>query len=266
MWPSFRCTLHIIYSKNLSFRPNPLTLHRNEFHNTEQLVHTQKFKFQIIEWVIVCLLHVESATQTPVVVQHQQHNRVQLNPPTSSSIDILDKAAIDSNINLLTTATKAIPYPKTHSFQSGSSDQSSIGSHIPQHPSNTTSNTVSPQFSDQQQSTSQTIALSPSQMAAATTSPLTSSVMSFAVNELVWGPARGHPAWPGKVVPPPDGVATSSDSAWVQFFGGRPHNIELVTVTALKSLSEGLDAHHRAQKDTRKWAIFPITKNYDDDN
>ncbi|KAJ6639145.1 Methyl-CpG-binding domain protein 5, partial [Pseudolycoriella hygida] len=67
----------------------------------------------------------------------------------------------------------------------------------------------------------------------------------------VWGAARGHPAWPGKIVSPPEGVATSSDSTWVQWFGGRPH-VELVSITSLKSLSEGLEAHHKAQKDTRK--------------
>ncbi|XP_037029921.1 methyl-CpG-binding domain protein 5 isoform X2 [Bradysia coprophila] len=70
----------------------------------------------------------------------------------------------------------------------------------------------------------------------------------------VWGAARGHPAWPGKIVSPPEtykGVATSSDSTWVQWFGGRP-NVELVSINSLKSLSEGLEAHHKAQKDTRK--------------
>lgn len=75
---------------------------------------------------------------------------------------------------------------------------------------------------------------------------------SFCVGELVWGAARGHPAWPGKIVTPPEGVATCSDSTWVQWFGGRPHHIELVSIASLKSLSEGLDAHHKAQKDTRK--------------
>lgn len=81
---------------------------------------------------------------------------------------------------------------------------------------------------------------------------LSSTTSSFCVDELVWGAARGHPAWPGKIVQPPEGVATSTDSTWVQWFGGRPHHIELVAIASLKSLSEGLDAHHKAQKDTRK--------------
>lgn len=80
---------------------------------------------------------------------------------------------------------------------------------------------------------------------------LSSTTTSFCIGELVWGSARGHPAWPGKIVSPPEGVATSSDSTWVQWFGGRP-NVELVSTNSLKSLSEGLDAHHKAQKDTRK--------------
>lgn len=81
--------------------------------------------------------------------------------------------------------------------------------------------------------------------------PTLCSTATFCIGELVWGAARGHPAWPGKIVSPPEGVATSSDSTWVQWFGGRP-NVELVSINSLKSLSEGLEAHHKAQKDTRK--------------
>ncbi|KAL5283377.1 hypothetical protein ACFFRR_005952 [Megaselia abdita] len=73
----------------------------------------------------------------------------------------------------------------------------------------------------------------------------------YSPGELVWGSARGHPAWPGKIVNSPDGTLTPNDSAWVQWFGGRP-NVELVSTQTLKTLSEGLDAHHKAQKDTRK--------------
>jgi len=83
------------------------------------------------------------------------------------------------------------------------------------------------------------------------TPTLCSTTATFCIGELVWGAARGHPAWPGKIVSPPEGVATSSDSTWVQWFGGRP-NVELVSINSLKSLSEGLEAHHKAQKDTRK--------------
>lgn len=73
----------------------------------------------------------------------------------------------------------------------------------------------------------------------------------FSIGELVWGSVRGYPAWPGKILNPPDGMMTTSDSAWVKWFGRKP-NIELVSVKDLKSLSEGLDAHHKAQKDIRK--------------
>ncbi|KAM8703056.1 hypothetical protein ACLKA7_005401 [Drosophila subpalustris] len=80
---------------------------------------------------------------------------------------------------------------------------------------------------------------------------------TFAIGELIWGPARGHPAWPGKLVKMPDGVCTPSqqfDHVWVQWFGGGGgrSSSELIPVNALQSLSEGLDAHHRAQQDTRK--------------
>lgn len=79
---------------------------------------------------------------------------------------------------------------------------------------------------------------------------------TFAIGELIWGPARGHPAWPGKIVKMPDGVCTPSqqfDHVWVQWFGGGGRSTsELIPVNLLQSLSEGLEAHHKAQKDTRK--------------
>ncbi|XP_030553926.1 flocculation protein FLO11 isoform X3 [Drosophila novamexicana] len=79
---------------------------------------------------------------------------------------------------------------------------------------------------------------------------------TFAIGELIWGPARGHPAWPGKIVKMPDGVCTPSqqfDHVWVQWFGGSGRSsTELIPVNLLQSLSEGLEAHHKAQKDTRK--------------
>lgn len=82
--------------------------------------------------------------------------------------------------------------------------------------------------------------------------------VEFSVGELVWGAARGHPSLPGKVVPAPSGGGSGGESAssgkrsvWVRWFGGRPV-IELVPLESLKSLSEGLEAHHSALKDTRK--------------
>lgn len=87
-----------------------------------------------------------------------------------------------------------------------------------------------------------------------TTSPqsLLRSVVN--VGDLVWGAVRGFPAWPGKVIaPPPDDGHREIpvDCVWVRWFGGRP-NAEIVAVNGLKTLSEGLEAHHRAQKDARK--------------
>lgn len=73
---------------------------------------------------------------------------------------------------------------------------------------------------------------------------------SFSVGELVWGPVRGFPAWPGKVIEAPEDSRTIPvDCVWVHWFGGRA---EWVTVNRLKTLSEGLEAHHRAQKEVRK--------------
>ncbi|XP_055315430.1 uncharacterized protein DDB_G0283357 isoform X2 [Sitodiplosis mosellana] len=87
----------------------------------------------------------------------------------------------------------------------------------------------------------------------------TSPPTTFSVGELVWGdpsrgPVRGHTAWPGKIVknPTTNSYTPQSDSTcWVRWFGGKP-SIELVQISSLKSLSEGLDAHHKAQKDNRK--------------
>lgn len=84
------------------------------------------------------------------------------------------------------------------------------------------------------------------------------SPSTFCIGELVWGdpsrgPVRGHTAaWPGKIVPAPNSYTPQSDSTcWVRWFGGKP-SIELVQISSLKSLSDGLEAHHKAQKDNRK--------------
>ncbi|XP_055523993.1 uncharacterized protein LOC129717834 isoform X2 [Wyeomyia smithii] len=82
-----------------------------------------------------------------------------------------------------------------------------------------------------------------------------SSSKTFNIGELVWGAVRCFPAWPGKIIEPPPGDGQTTkvpvDSVWVRWFGGRPL-AELVVVNGLKSLSDGLEAHHRAQKDARK--------------
>ena len=74
---------------------------------------------------------------------------------------------------------------------------------------------------------------------------------NFKTGDLIWGATRGCNAWPGKIVNGPDGESISSDCVWVKWFGGR-QNTELMLCSKLKSLSEGLEAHHAAQKDTRK--------------
>ena len=74
---------------------------------------------------------------------------------------------------------------------------------------------------------------------------------TFCIGDLVWGAVRGCNAWPGKIVNGPDGEPTSSDCVWVKWFGGR-QNTEMILTNTLKSLSEGLEAHHAAQKDIRK--------------
>lgn len=74
----------------------------------------------------------------------------------------------------------------------------------------------------------------------------------FSVGNLVWGKFHFEKAWPGKIVPGPNSDKLQSESTcWVRWFGGKP-SIELVQISSLKSLSEGLEAHHRAQKDNRK--------------
>ncbi|PSN37255.1 Methyl-CpG-binding domain protein 5 [Blattella germanica] len=65
--------------------------------------------------------------------------------------------------------------------------------------------------------------------------------------DLVWGAARGFPAWPGKLV----GPVTDKDKVTVRWFGGDRALTE-VPLQSLKTLSEGLEAHHRARKKFRK--------------
>uniref|UniRef100_A0A182W4C9 PWWP domain-containing protein n=1 Tax=Anopheles minimus TaxID=112268 RepID=A0A182W4C9_9DIPT len=97
----------------------------------------------------------------------------------------------------------------------------------------------------------------------------------FRVGDLVWGAVRGFPAWPGKVLPsqepakvspavdetvagpaaeptPEVNVAQQAQHVWVRWFGTGRASSERVEVATLQSLSEGLEIHHRAQKDARK--------------
>ncbi|XP_053668420.1 mucin-4 [Anopheles marshallii] len=105
----------------------------------------------------------------------------------------------------------------------------------------------------------------------------------FRVGDLVWGAVRGFPAWPGKVLPTPTTTAVGCQEAlkastladatvspppsaestpdanvpqqghvWVRWFGTGRASAERVEIGTLQSLSEGLEIHHRAQKDARK--------------
>lgn len=91
----------------------------------------------------------------------------------------------------------------------------------------------------------------PPSPSSSSSSPLAANLQrTFSVGELIWGPARGFPAWPGKVVKILD---NQPESVWVQWFGGGGRsNTEIMATHLLQSLSEGLEAHHKAQKDTRK--------------
>lgn len=76
---------------------------------------------------------------------------------------------------------------------------------------------------------------------------------SFKIGDLIWGATRGCDAWPGKIVNGPENEPTSSNCThmWVKWFGSR-QNTEMVPCSTLKSLDEGLEAHHAARKETRK--------------
>lgn len=101
-------------------------------------------------------------------------------------------------------------------------------------------------------------ALTAATASTAPTTPPFTATQRFAIGELIWGPSRGYPAWPGKVVQvdmdeQQPQTANGEPAVWVQWFSGGGRIItELVAITSLHSLSDGLEAHHKAQKDTRK--------------
>ncbi|KAJ8974367.1 hypothetical protein NQ317_002967, partial [Molorchus minor] len=69
-------------------------------------------------------------------------------------------------------------------------------------------------------------------------------VREFIVGDLVWGPAKGCPAWPGKI------VETHDDTVSVKWFGSEKC-ISKIECSSLQTLSEGLDLHHQARKKNR---------------
>eukprot|EP00090_Calanus_glacialis_P002090 TRINITY_DN11563_c0_g1_i1.p1 TRINITY_DN11563_c0_g1~~TRINITY_DN11563_c0_g1_i1.p1 ORF type:complete len:2112 (+),score=439.27 TRINITY_DN11563_c0_g1_i1:899-6337(+) len=75
----------------------------------------------------------------------------------------------------------------------------------------------------------------------------------FKVGDVIWGPVNGSPSWPGKLVSGDEaGVSNSKskDKVWVCWFGTR--QISQVEGYKLKTLSEGLESHHRERKKSRR--------------
>ena len=70
----------------------------------------------------------------------------------------------------------------------------------------------------------------------------------FRVGDLVWGPAHGFPSWPGKLVG--GHGERERGRVWVCWFGTR--EMSQVEGHRLKTLSEGLEAHHRERKKSRR--------------
>ncbi|KAG8197904.1 hypothetical protein JTE90_020283 [Oedothorax gibbosus] len=83
--------------------------------------------------------------------------------------------------------------------------------------------------------------------------PLPPQPRTFNDGDLVWGQIRGFPSWPGKLVRE-DEVKNAQKSEdgklWVRWFGD--HTFTQVDPEKLKTLSEGLEAHHRARKRHRR--------------
>ncbi|XP_035219299.1 uncharacterized protein LOC118192418 [Stegodyphus dumicola] len=83
--------------------------------------------------------------------------------------------------------------------------------------------------------------------------PLPPQPRTFNDGDLVWGQIRGFPSWPGKLVREDEvkGTHKSEDGKlWVRWFGD--HTFTQVEPEKLKTLSEGLEAHHRARKRHRR--------------
>lgn len=84
--------------------------------------------------------------------------------------------------------------------------------------------------------------------------PLPPQPRTFNVGDLVWGQIRGFPSWPGKLVREDEvkgnHLKTEAGKLWVKWFGD--HTFTQVEPEKLKTLSEGLEAHHRARKKHRR--------------
>lgn len=84
--------------------------------------------------------------------------------------------------------------------------------------------------------------------------PLPPQPRTFDIGDLVWGQIKGFPSWPGKLVRPDQvrghHIMSEDGKLWVQWFGD--HTFTQVEPDKLKTLSEGLEAHHRARKKYRR--------------
>ena len=76
-----------------------------------------------------------------------------------------------------------------------------------------------------------------------------SSQPEFALSDLVWGPVNGSPSWPGKIVSEDE----DRSKVWVCWFVTR--QVTQIDVSKLKTLSDGLEEHHRERKHSRRWNI-----------
>ena len=73
-----------------------------------------------------------------------------------------------------------------------------------------------------------------------------SSTPSVQLEDIVWGPVNGYPSWPGKVVSKDE----DRSKVWVCWFVTR--QVTQIEVIKLKSLSEGLEDHHKERKNSRR--------------
>ncbi|XP_014673113.1 PREDICTED: methyl-CpG-binding domain protein 5-like [Priapulus caudatus] len=81
---------------------------------------------------------------------------------------------------------------------------------------------------------------------------------AFTVGDVVWGQSHGCASWPGKLVSEAEvgrcharePATHANGKVWVRWFGD--HSFAQVEPDQLKSLSDGLEAHHRAWKEQRR--------------
>ena len=69
---------------------------------------------------------------------------------------------------------------------------------------------------------------------------------TFAVGEVVWGAHGNFPSWPGKLI----GTSPEKETVKVCWFGTKEESE--VSPLELKSLSDGLEAHHKERSKLRK--------------